>query len=107
MTHAHNMTGHVARDVMIEYIHNYLKWNKMKLDISDFIKNCEICRKYRTDKGNFQSFRTNLIGLFTKVGIDLIGPFPSYERRFKYIITATDYMARWAEASALKSKKKE
>lgn len=105
-TNAHNMTGHAGRDVMIEYIQNYLKWNKIKSDISDFIKNCEICRKYWTDKGDFQIFRTNLTDPFAKVGIDLIGPFSKCERKFQYIITATGHMTHWAEASALNQKGK-
>lgn len=55
MTHAHNMTGHAGRDVMIEYIQNYIKWNNMKGDIRDFIKNCEPVENTELIKATFRN----------------------------------------------------
>ena len=41
------------------------------------------------------------------IGIDLIGPLPKTENGNRFIIVATDYLTRWAEAKAIKRKTKE
>ena len=43
-----------------------------------------------------------MISLFKKWGIDAIGPLPVTSRGKVYILTAVDYLSRWAEAKATK-----
>ncbi|KRH93475.1 LTR retrotransposon [Pseudoloma neurophilia] len=108
MFHAHSMTGHSGREPMRAYIKRNIDWRNMRHDIEGFISKCEICRNYKKGKENFQKYRSEITGPFDKVGIDLIGPLPrDDESGNRYIIAATDYATRWAEACAIKSKKKE
>ncbi|CAG8825411.1 10782_t:CDS:1, partial [Gigaspora rosea] len=40
---------------------------------------------------------------FFKIGIDIVGPLPKTPRSNRYIVVATDYMTKWAEAKAIKN----
>ena len=40
--------------------------------------------------------------VFEKWGIDAVGPLPVTQRGKCYILTAVDYLSRWAEAKAVK-----
>ena len=43
--------------------------------------------------------------VFEKWGIDAVGPLPTATQRGKcYILTAVDYLSRWAEAKAVKQR---
>lgn len=38
---------------------------------------------------------------FAQWGLDIIGPFPRASRNRKYVIVATNYFTKWAEAEVL------
>ena len=40
--------------------------------------------------------------MFEKWGVDAVGPLPITSRGKSYIITAVEYLSRWAEARAVK-----
>ena len=45
--------------------------------------------------------------LFDAWGLDVVGPLPNSSRGHLYILAATDYFSKWAEAIPLKEVKKE
>ncbi|KAF9749458.1 Retrovirus-related Pol polyprotein from transposon, partial [Nosema granulosis] len=68
------------------------------------IKNCDVCSRHSSGVRNLQKQRIKLGSPFDKVGIDIVGPLPRTYNGNRFIVVATDFITRWSEASALKSK---
>ncbi|XP_058202937.1 uncharacterized protein LOC131317399 [Rhododendron vialii] len=83
-------------------------WPTMISDCINYAKSCQVCQYH----GNFihqppePLHVTTCSWPFAAWGIDVIGPIkPSSSAGDKYIIAATDYFSKWAEAIALKEMK--
>ncbi|KAA0061112.1 uncharacterized protein E6C27_scaffold348G00260 [Cucumis melo var. makuwa] len=85
-------------------------WPKMVQDSMDYAKKCEACQYH----ANFihqppePLHPTVTSWPFEAWGLDLVGPItPKSSARHSYILAATDYFSRWAEAIPLRDAKKE
>jgi len=85
-------------------------WPNMVHDCIDFAKRCDTCQFY----ANFihqplePLHPTVASWPFEAWGLDVVGPLaPKSSAGYLYILAATDYFSKWAEAIALKEVKKE
>lgn len=107
IVHAHDLAGLSGKEVTLAHVKSYTQWEKMKQDVSDIIDKCEVCKNHEKLKQNFTKYCSTISGPFEKIGIDVIGPLPKGEGKMTYIVAATDYATRWAEAKAIKTKSAE
>jgi hypothetical protein len=80
-------------------------WPTLFADAEDHAKKCDACQRYaRNDLHMNLPLNPSLsLAPFEKWGIDYIGQIsPASSRRNEYIIIATEYLTKWAEAKAVK-----
>ena len=96
--------GHFAFKITLHKIlqEGYV-WPSVQKDVHHWCKSCERCQMFgkRVLK---PELRKTIIAhdVFEKWGIDAVGPLPITSRGKSYILTAVDYLSRWAEAKAVK-----
>lgn len=77
----------------------------MRHDIRNYVLSCHDCqlRKIPGAKkyGKMQIFQVPEEP-FSRVQIDIMGPFTRSSRGNKYVVTAIDYLTKWIEARAIK-----
>jgi hypothetical protein len=81
-------------------------WPTMFADAEDHTKRCDACQRYaRNDLHLELPLHPSLpLTPLEKWGIDYVGPIsPPSTRRNEYIIVATEYLTKWAEAKAVKT----
>ena len=81
-------------------------WPTLFADAEAHTKNCDACQRYaRNDLHMDLPLHPSLpLVPLEKWGIDYVGPItPTSSRRNQYIIVATEYLTKWAEAKAVKS----
>ncbi|MCO5595571.1 hypothetical protein L7F22_049616 [Adiantum nelumboides] len=79
-------------------------WPTLFKDASLFAKGCDECQRYKTTqrKDRMPLHPIKVTQPFQKWGLDFVGPISSAARntQSRYIIVATDYVTKWAEAKA-------
>ncbi|MCO5546804.1 hypothetical protein L7F22_000240 [Adiantum nelumboides] len=77
-------------------------WPSLHRDVQHWCKACKACQQAGDRKLSYgPRFPIFAYGPFEKWGIDAIGPLPRTSTGKQYILTATDYMTRWAEAASV------
>src|ERR1035438_9165841 len=67
----------------------------MTKDVENYVKTCEKCQ-FRSRHQSEEPLQIPPIPmLFSKWGMDLVGPLPRSKSGFQYIIFATDYFSGW------------
>ena len=98
--------GHFGQNATLEKVSERYWWPGATKDIREYIKSCANCQK--TNASNKAPAATlNPIpvkDLFHRWGIDLVGPLEETPRGNKYLIVATEYLSKWAEAKAIPDK---
>lgn len=102
--HDHPTSGHLGITKTYGRIKNKFFWPNMYKNTRSFVKTCRSCqsRKHPTRKppGLLQPIPTALTP-FQRVGIDLLGRFPTSSHGNKWIVVCTDYHSKYAETAAL------
>src|SRR5688572_17532367 len=74
----------------------------MRKDIEEYTKTCWECQQRGTARQNNPKRTIQLIDIFERWGIDIVGPLLATETGNRYIIVAMNYFSRWLEAKAVK-----
>ncbi|MCO5549113.1 hypothetical protein L7F22_002579 [Adiantum nelumboides] len=95
--------GHFAQEITSRKIlHTGFVWPSLHRDVQHWCKACKACQQAGDCKLSYgPRFPIFAYGPFEKRGIDAIGPLPRTSTGKQYILTATDYMTRWAEATSV------
>ncbi|MCO5597855.1 hypothetical protein L7F22_051940 [Adiantum nelumboides] len=93
--------GHFAQEITSRIILQAgFVWPSLHRDVQHWCKACKACQQAGDRKLSYgPRFLVFAYGPFEKWGIDAIGPLPCTSTGKQYILTATDYMTRWAEAA--------
>ena len=97
--HDNILTGHLGQKRTLATLVQRYYWKKMESDITNYIRSCLSCqmRKAVPDKpAGFMEF-IEVDCPFNKIGMDLLGPFPSTPLGNRYTIVAVDYLTKWSE----------
>ena len=81
-------------------------WPTMFKDSHAYVRKCDACQRYaRNDLRMEMPLHISLpLVPFEKWGIDYVGPVhPNSSRGMVYIVVATEYLTKWAEAKAVKT----
>ena len=98
--HYHQHYIHNSRDKIINELKNKLHWYGMKMDIEEYLKNCETCQfssksKLRKKVGKLKLFPARKFNEF--VSCDLVGPLPVTSSGNRYLLTMMDRFSRYAK----------
>ena len=81
-------------------------WPTLFKDSHDYVKRCDACQRYaRIDLRMKILLHVSLLFVpFEKWGIDYVGEVhPHSSKGMAYIVIATEYLTKWAEAKAVKT----
>ncbi|MCO5587316.1 hypothetical protein L7F22_041265 [Adiantum nelumboides] len=95
--------GHFAQEITSKKILQAgFVWPSLHRDVQRWCRACKACQQVGDCKLSYgPRFPIFAYGPFEKWGIDAIGPLPRTFSGKQYILTATDYMTRWAEATSV------
>ncbi|XP_015166558.1 uncharacterized protein [Solanum tuberosum] len=84
-------------------------WPTMVKDFLDYARRCDACQFHAnfTHQPPEVLYPTIASCPFDAWGLDVVGPLPKSSGGHLYILAATNYFSKWAEAVALKEVKKE
>ena len=102
--HEGSCGGHFALKITLHKIlqEGYV-WPTMQKDVYHWCKSCKQCQSFGNRVLKPELRKTIMAyDVFEKWGIDAVGPLPITSRGKCYILTAVDYLSRWAEAKAVK-----
>ncbi|MCO5593358.1 hypothetical protein L7F22_047370 [Adiantum nelumboides] len=95
--------GHFAQEITSRKILQAgFVWPSLHRDVQHWCKACKACQQAGDRKLSYgPRLPIFAYGPFEKWRIDAIGPLPRTSTDKQYILTATDYMTRWAEAASV------
>ena len=96
--------GHFAfKTTLHKILQEGYVWPSLQKDVHHWCVSCKRCQSFGKRILKPELRKTILAhDVFEKWGIDAIGPFPITGRGKSYILTAVDYLSRWAEAREIK-----
>ncbi|MCO5604872.1 hypothetical protein L7F22_059046 [Adiantum nelumboides] len=95
--------GHFAQEITSRKILQAgFVWPSLHRDVQHWCKVCKACQQAGDRKLSYgPRFPIFAYGPLEKWGIDAIGPLPRTSTGKQYILTATDYKTKWAEAASV------
>ncbi len=106
----HKKFGHIGSKQMLKLISSSFYWENMSKNISDFVKNCEICQTNKINRMKKFGTLSQLgpaVQPFDIISIDTVGGFSGYNSKKQYIHIAIDHFSRylWTISSRTQSSK--
>ncbi|KAH7708676.1 KRAB-A domain-containing protein [Aphelenchoides avenae] len=99
--------GHLGTFKTLEKLRARFYWPKMADYVNQIIAGCDICQKRKTPP---HLVSTEPLAAWPaarwptdRYHIDLMGPLPLSQRRFRYVLTATDALTKWITAIPLRN----
>lgn len=96
--------GHLGVSRTFARIRTKYYWPKLLNSVQHYVRTCRDCQRRKTPPlkpaGLLQPIQPPEVP-FAKVGMDLLGPFPTSSSGKRWIVVATDYLTRYAETGSL------
>lgn len=107
LAHDSLTAGHFSHRKTSYKVFSKFFWPGAGAQIKRYCRSCPTCQKF-SSKGSVKRVPMKNLPIisepFSRVAIDLVGPFtPASERGNKYVLTLIDYATRYPEAVALKN----
>ncbi|KAK2899766.1 hypothetical protein Q8A73_012895 [Channa argus] len=95
--------GHFGNSKTVRRLRQHFYWPGCRQDAELHVHCCDDCKAQKgptqRSRGPLQQY---LVGApMERVGVDILGPFPTTEAGNRYILVAMDYFTKWAEAYAV------
>ena len=92
-----------ARSLVGKIIRAGYFWPTMHKEVTEFVKKCDSCKRYRNVQRLPGEKKTAITSLwpFVQWRIDIMGPLPQGKKQVKFMVVAIDYFMKWVEAEAL------
>jgi hypothetical protein len=90
-----------ARALAAKVLRQGIYWPLVIDDISKIVTTCEACQKF-SHQSKAPSQPSQLImppWPLQRWGIDIVGPLPMTQGKYKYIVVAVEYLTKWIEAN--------
>lgn len=102
-THGGVGTGHFGVTKTLRRLRQGFYWGQHKRDVEDFCRRCDNCtaRKGPPGRSHAQLQQFPVGAPMERVGVDVVGPFPTTDSGNRWVLTAMDYFTKWPEAYAL------
>ena len=103
LCHSSRYAGHMGVNKTTFRIKQRFHWYSMSADVRRHVGACEACEVHKRagKKGKYPLSRYVVGFPLDRVGMDLLGPFPTAASGNKYVLVIGDYFTRWMEAYAL------
>ena len=97
------LSAHLGVKKTISKIESCFCWYGMKVDVTNWIKQCEFCGgRKRPSRKPFGKLRKYIAGApLDRIATDILGPFPVTECGNKYILVVMDQFTKFVEVYAL------
>lgn len=96
--------GHLGVSRTVARIRTKYYWPRLLNSVQHYVRTCRDCQRRKTPPlkpaGLLQPVEPPE-SPFEQVGMDLLGPFPTSSSGKRWIVVATDYLTRYAEAASL------
>lgn len=105
----HDDMGHLGVTKVCSIITARYYWRRMSRDVKNMLKVCESYLKHNTRFNKEpQALRPlPLQGLFDRVSLDFMGPFPRTRKGNQFVIVGVDSNSKWIEARATSTRSAE
>jgi hypothetical protein len=105
--HMHDNFGHFGVKRTLSMLKLTYWWSNMRALVEDVIKACSGCER---EKAVFNMAPKQLTplpieGMFYRVHVDLMGPFPATAAGYTYVLLCIDAFSKWIELIPLRSKR--
>ncbi|TNN04924.1 Retrovirus-related Pol polyprotein from transposon 17.6, partial [Schistosoma japonicum] len=99
-TRMHEQLGHAGTRKTEAAIRAQFWWPLIHRDVEEFCKSCDTCARVKSPS---KHSRAKLIRMVTtapyqRVGVDVMGLFPTSQHGNRYILVMVDYFTKWCEA---------
>ena len=105
VAHDSILGGHLGTQKTIDWVLSSFSWPGVHADVTRYCQSCDICQ-HTVPKGKTGKAPLGTMPIistpFTRVSIDLIGPFSVSGRGRRWVLTLVDWATRYPEAIALK-----
>lgn len=97
---------HFGQSATIRKVTDRFYWRKVAADVRKYVQGCGPCQKANpSTKAHSSTLHPIPVkDLFHRWGIDMVGPLKETKNGNKYLIVATEYLSKWAEAKAVPDK---
>ena len=103
--HDNPLAGHLGVTKTFDRMTQRFYWPNLRNIVADYVKSCRDCGMY---KRSYTNSKPELVSIhssrpFELIEIDVVGPFPTFSRGNKYILTIVCTYTKWPEAYAIPS----
>ena len=93
------LAGHLGKKKTKKRLLQKFYWFEVDSDVNNWVVGCDVCARtkkaVKTPRAPLGSMRTG--APMERLGIDILGPFPTTERLNRYILTVICHFTKWVE----------
>ena len=97
--HDSPLAAHFGQRKTYWRISQHFYWKGMTVDIKNYVRTCRECQFRKTNNALTHSYSGTLptpTKVFENIAIDIVGPLPVTDDGYKYIVTVTDALSKYA-----------
>ena len=103
LVHGSVGAGHFGVAKTLHRLRARFYWPRCRQDVELYVHRCDSCmaKKGPTRKSHAPLQQFQVGAPMERVGVDILGPFPTSDQGNRYVLVAMDYFTKWPEAYAV------